>query len=89
MTTLITNPETLGGHTELIRALHDIDKRNQAARTRQAVIVGILLTLLGGSALTGRASADSGHVKSDDTTGYVLSSHARDEQAATPKNRRS
>jgi len=35
-------------------------------------VPGILLTVLGGAALTGCASAGSGYVESHATTGYVL-----------------
>jgi hypothetical protein len=71
MTTLATNPVALGEYAETIRALHSTDKRNQAARTRHAIVVGVLLTALGGAALTGCASMGSGYARGDVTTGCV------------------
>ena len=48
MTNLATHPAELGGCAKAIRQFHDIDARKQAWRTRRGVVLGILLTVLGG-----------------------------------------
>lgn len=67
-----TNPSTFGEYGDVIREFHRIDKRNQAVRTKRAIVVGILLTVLGGAAVTGCGSTIARSAPEDAPIGDVL-----------------
>lgn len=65
MTSTASHYATVGDYAETIGALHVIDKKNQATRTRRAIVLGTLLAVLGGAALTGSTSMGSGFAQAD------------------------
>ena len=65
MTSTTSQYAAVGDFAETIGALLLIDKKNQATRTRRAVVLAARLVVLGGAALTGRASKGSGYAHGD------------------------
>lgn len=64
-----SNPAALGDYVEVIQAVHLIDKRNQARRTWQAIVLATLPTVLGGLSAQGVAVYDEPLLSSTDTGG--------------------
>lgn len=60
MTHTASNSTPLNDYAEAILGLHRADKRQQTARTRNAVVLGTLLALLGSAVLAGCGDAEDG-----------------------------